>query len=137
MKQINSHEPYEIEIAIQPTDIDPLGHVNNVVYLKWVQEAATAHWYATATEAQKATLLWVVAKHEIEYKRPAKETDLVLARTWVGKATKRTFERHTEIIRKSDEKLLAKAVSQWAPVDRQTIRPVVAGPDVYEMFSAN
>lgn len=124
-----------MEIVVQPSDIDRLGHVNNVVYLRWVQDAATEHWYAAATEAQKAALLWVVAKHEIEYKRPAKETDVVRVLTWVGKATDRVFERHTEIIRKADGKLLAKAVSLWAPVDRHTKKPVKAGLDVYEMFS--
>ena len=135
MRRADSHGPYEIEIAIQPEDIDQLGHVNNVVYLKWVQEAATSHWYASATEEQKNTLLWVVAKHEIEYMRPAKEGGAILARTWVGKASTRVFERHTEILRKSDGKLLAKAVSLWAPIDINTKNPVKAGPDVYEMFS--
>ena len=84
-----AHQPYEMEIEIRPADIDRLGHVNNVVYLRWVQAAATAHCYAAATDRQKATLLWVVAKHEIEYKRPAFEQDGVIARTWVGRATQR------------------------------------------------
>lgn len=127
--------PYEMEIEVRPSDIDRLGHVNNVVYLRWVQDVATAHWYAAATDRQKATLLWVVAKHEIEYRRPAYEQDGVIARTWVGKATQRAFERHTELLRKSDRKLLARAKTLWVPVDMDSRKPVDAGPDVYAMFS--
>jgi acyl-CoA thioester hydrolase len=134
MSKLDPREPYDVEITIKPEDIDWLGHVNNVVYLKWVQEAATTHWYALATEEQKAALLWVVARHEIDYKRPAMESDEIVARTWIGKADKRAFARHTEIIRKADNKLLAKAVTQWVPVDVETKRAVTAGPEIYAMF---
>jgi acyl-CoA thioester hydrolase len=131
----NPNLPYEIEIQILQTDIDQLGHVNNVVYLKWVQDAAMAHWYATATEKQKRTLLWVVSKHEIEYKRPAYKQDTVIARTWIGNANHRSFERYTEFRRKSDRKLLAKAKTLWVPVDPKNKKPVKVSADVYEMFS--
>jgi len=128
-------EPYEMELTVQDEDIDQLGHVNNVVYLRWVQDIAIAHWYAAATEEQKTSLLWVVAKHEIEYKRPAVKSDTLVIRTRVGEATHRRFARHTEILRKSDRKLLAKAVTYWVPIDAETKNPVKAGNDVYAMFS--
>ena len=135
MNTVSSLGTYEIEVTVDAADIDLMGHVNNVVYLRWVQQAATAHWYASATDAQRDALLWVVAKHEIEYKRPALEGDTVRVRTWVGRADRRLFERHTEVVRKTDGKLLARALSLWAPVDRQSKRPVTPGRDVYEMFS--
>lgn len=135
MQTVNSHLPYESEIEVQPSDIDQLGHVNNVVYLKWTQDIATAHWYAFATEEQKATLFWVVLKHVIEYKRPAFNQDIVTARTWVGKATHRYFERHTDFHLASNGKLLAKVATLWIPVDSDTKKRVSVGPDVYEMFS--
>ena len=47
-----THLPYEIELDVMPADIDQLGHVNNVVYLRWVQDAAVAHWTAVATEQE-------------------------------------------------------------------------------------
>jgi len=127
--------PHEIEIDVQPSDIDELGHVNNVVYLRWVQEAATAHWRVLATGEQKDSLLWVVRKHEIEYKRAALSGDALVARTWVGDAKGRTFERHTEILRKADGKLLAKARTLWTPIDSETGSSVHPGPDVYALFS--
>ena len=135
MASAESREPYEMEITVLPADIDVLGHVNNVVYLRWVQDVATAHWFAVATPAQQAKLLWVVAKHEIEYKRPAYESDVLILRTWVGRATRRLFERHTEVLRKSDGKRIARVRSLWSPIDAQSHRPVKVGRDVYEGFS--
>jgi acyl-CoA thioester hydrolase len=96
-----------------------------------------AHWYAAATEEQKNNLLWVVVKHEIEYKRPAYEHDTVIARTWVGDAKRHVFKRYTDLLRKSDGKLLARAKTLWSPVDINTKKAVKAGPDVYERFSVN
>jgi len=127
--------PYEKEIEVRSSDIDQLGHVNNVIYLKWTQDIATDHWYSTATKDQLDTLLWVVIKHEIEYKRPAYYQDTVVARTWVGKATRRYFERHTDFHLKSNGKLLAKVTTLWAPVDLTTKQRVSVDSDVYEMFS--
>lgn len=126
-----------MEVTVQPSDIDRLGHVNNVVYLRWVQEVATAHWYASATEHQRSAYLWVVAKHEIEYKRPGREGDVLVVSTWVGKAHHRLFTRNTRISRKADGKVVVTAVSLWAPVDSKTKRPVKPGKDVYEMFSSD
>lgn len=133
----STHLPYEIAIPVQASDIDQLGHVNNVVYLRWVQDAATAHWSAVATEQEKRSLLWVVTRHEIDYRRPALVGDVVIARTWVGEATHRVFERHTELLRKSDGKLLAKARTLWRPIDSDTRQPTDVGADVYARFSTN
>ena len=130
-----SRKPHEIEIDVQSSDIDELGHVNNVVYLRWVQEAAVSHWNALATDPQKDALMWVVRRHEIEYKRSAVADDTVTARTWVGTASGRTFERHTELLRKADGKLLAKARTLWTPIDLHSGRSVHPGPDVYALFS--
>lgn len=137
MDSESSFGPYEMELTVQPSDIDVLGHVNNVVYLSWVQDVAVAHWDAAATEQQKAAYLWVVAKHEIEYKRPSKEGDVLVVKTWVGKTDHRMFTRHTEISRKDDGKLVAKAKTLWAPVDPVSQRSVKPDKDVYDMFSVD
>jgi acyl-CoA thioester hydrolase len=126
---------YELRIAVAAEDIDQLGHVNNVVYLCWVQEIATAHWYATAMPEDQERLLWMVLRHEIDYKRSARLGDQVIARTWVGQATRRAFERHTEFRRGADSKLLAKALTLWCPVDRQSLQPTDVGASVRERFA--
>jgi acyl-CoA thioester hydrolase len=128
-------ESFELPIQVQPADIDTLGHVNNVVHLRWVQDVAAAHWRATATAAEQAAILWVVLRHEIDYKHPVRLEDGVIARTWVGTATRYEFERHTEILRAHDRRLLARARTLWCPIDARTGKPKRVGDDVRERFS--
>jgi acyl-CoA thioester hydrolase len=130
---------FEIPIAVREEDIDRLGHVNNVVYLRWVQQAATAHWRVLSPPEERQRLLWVVLRHEIDYKHAATHGDKIVARTWVGHANRLQFERHTEIVLPGDgrnkEKLLARARTLWCPVDAQTMRPVEPGAEVRARFS--
>jgi acyl-CoA thioester hydrolase len=126
---------FELTLAVQPADIDQMGHVNNVIYLRWVQEVAVAHWYAWAPEAEREKLRWIVLRHEIDYKQAAHLDDAIIARTWVGTGTRVRFERHTELLRASDRSLLAKALTIWCPIDAQTGRPVAVSAEVRERFS--
>ncbi len=130
-------EPYEIRIAIDPADIDELGHVNNVSYLRWVQDAAVAHWRAAADPVDQKTLIWVVARHEIDYKRPAFLEDELVARTWVGAASRRSFQRHTEILRAEDRRVLVRALTYWVPIDVRTGKTTDVRPEVRERFSVS
>ena len=125
---------FEIAVTIEPPDIDLMGHVNNVTYLRWVQEAAAAHWMAAAPREDQEKLLWVVLRHEIDYKRAAMPGDEVIARTWVGTATRLRFERFTEILRASDRTLLAAARSLWCPVDAKTLKPTPESPAIRAAF---
>jgi acyl-CoA thioester hydrolase len=135
MTRAAAGDRFEIRLKVVPADIDQLGHVNNIVYLRWVQEAAVAHWRAVAPPADQEALFWVVVRHEIDYKRPALPGDEVAAYTWVGAATRRTFERHTELVRVSDGRLLAKAVTLWCPMDAKTGRPTDVSDEVRRLFS--
>ena len=126
---------FEIQIRVDPDDIDELGHVNNVVYLRWVQEAAVAHWKSAAPSAEQRKLAWLVVRHEIDYKRPAVLHDELLARTWVGTASGVAFERLTEIVSESDGEVLARARTLWCPVDAETGRPVRVSRGIRERFS--
>jgi acyl-CoA thioester hydrolase len=126
---------FELDLEVLPEDIDRLGHVNNVVYLRWVQDAAVAHWRTLATPAQQAALVWVVVRHEIDYTHPALPGDGIVVTTWVGAASRRTFERFTEIQRASDRRRLARARTLWCPLDRTTFKPVVVDDEVRARFS--
>jgi acyl-CoA thioester hydrolase len=132
---LSSVPPFELLISIEPRDIDRMGHVNNVTYVRWVQDVAVAHWRSVATPDEQANILWIVLRHEIDYKRPALPGDQIIARTWVGSSTRIKFERHTEISRAGDQALLAKAVTWWYPIDAQTKRPVNASDDLRARFS--
>lgn len=130
-----STRPFEISVAVMPEDIDEQNHVNNIVYLRWVQEVATAHWQAIASSEAQGEIGWLVLRHEIDYKAPACLGDEIVLRTWVGKATRLTFERFTEILRRSDGQLSSKARTLWCPINVQTGRPVRVPLEVRGQFS--
>ncbi len=130
-----SSAAFEMIVSVLPEDIDQQNHVNNTVYLRWVQEVATAHWRAVATADARENIGWVVLRHEIDYKTPACVGDEVVLRTWVGKSTRLTFERFTEIRRSGDDQLLSNARTLWCPINAQTARPVRVPAEVREQFS--
>ena len=122
-------------IAVEPADIDRLSHVNNVVYLRWVQDIAVAHWQAVASATDQEKYLWIIVRHEIDYKQPARLGDVIVAKTWVGAATRIKFDRHTEMRRASDGILLANARTVWCPIDAQTGKVVSVSAEVRACFS--
>jgi acyl-CoA thioester hydrolase len=126
---------FTLTVPVLPEDIDEQDHVNNMVYLRWVQEIAISHWRAIASPEAQAAVSWVVLRHEIDYKTPAILGDEIELRTWVGKATRLTFERFTEIRRKNETKLVAKARTLWCPIDPQTARPIRVSNEVRSQFS--
>jgi acyl-CoA thioester hydrolase len=126
---------FEMTVPVLAGDIDEQNHVNNTVYLRWVQDVAVAHWRTIASSDAQKTIGWVVLRHEIDYKGPAALDDEIVLRTWVGKATRVTFERFSEIRRKSDRQLLSTARTLWCPVNTQTGRPVRVSAEVRAQFS--
>lgn len=125
---------FELTREVLPADIDELGHVSNVVYLRWIQDVATAHWRELAPPASQAELLWVVVRHEIDYKAPAILGDSVRLRTRVGTASGLLFERHTEV-RRGDGRLLAQGRTLWCPIDPRTHRPRRVSPELRALCS--
>jgi len=126
---------FTLTVTVLPDNIDEQDHVNNMVYLRWVQEIAIAHWRAIASAEAQAAVNWVVLRHEIDYKNPAFLGDEIELHTWVGKATRLTFERFTEIRRKNESKLLASARTLWCPINPQTGRPIRVSEEVRSRFS--
>jgi acyl-CoA thioester hydrolase len=131
---MNQPEVFNHPFRVTPDDIDEMGHMNNVVYLRYAQDAAVAHWLATATREQVDGLVWVARRHEIEYLRPAFKDDELIARTWVGEASGATYERFVEIRRAADDEVLAKVRSVWALLDAKTLRPKRVTPELRLRF---
>src|SRR5438034_8518363 len=127
--------PFEMTVSVSRGDIDEQNHANNIVYLRWVQDVSTAHWQAVASPEAQETIGWVVLRHEIDYKTPAGLRDQIALRTWVGKATRLTFERFTEVRRSSDGQLLSKARTLWCPINAHTGRPIRVPAEVRAQFS--
>jgi acyl-CoA thioester hydrolase len=114
---------YLLTRRVQVSELDERAHVNNVVYVQWVQDVAAAHWVALAPAGARDQIAWVALRHEIDYLKPAVLGDEIIIATWVGVADGLSFERFTEIRRRTDERVLARARTLWCPVDARTGRP--------------
>lgn len=125
---------FEQSRSVTDDEIDPQGHVNNIVYLRWMQDAAIAHstqqGWSTADYRVRGWA-WVVRSHFIEYRRPAMAGDSVLIKTWVATMERFTSLRKYEIRHAGSGKLLARAETNWAFVDTATGRilaiPIAVG----------
>lgn len=125
---------YSFTILVSPNDIDDLNHVNNVVYLHWVLEAANQHWKSGAGPELKKNYLWVVLSHSIKYHKPAYESDELEITTWVENFTATYCERHTQIKNKHTRETLVTAVTRWCPVSVKTMKPTRIIPELVDPF---
>ena len=130
-------QPYEHSITVQPNEIDAMNHVNNVVYVQWVQDAASAHWSAHASPEIKAKYNWVVLRHEIDYHNAAVLHDQLIARTWVQEYNGVRSARIVKIYRCRDEKLLVEAKTIWCLLTASNNRPTRVGDDIKNIFVAS
>ena len=122
-------------VPVLSTDIDEQSHVNNTVYLRWIQDVATAHWKSLASAQSQAAIGWIVLRHEIDYKLPASFGEEIVLRTWVGQASRLKFERFTEVRRKIDNQLLSQARTLWVPIDVRTGKPTRVSAELRAQFS--
>ena len=119
-------------VAIQPDDIDHMGHVNNAVYLKWVQDAVIDYWRSVAPPDAVARHLWVALKHEITYLKPTFVQDIVVAEVIAEKVKgARTF--FSTVIRRGDD-VLSEIKSCWCCLDAATQRPARLAREIVGRF---
>ena len=118
-----NEKDFSVAITVHKNDIDEIGHVNNVVYVRWVQEVAAAHWNSLPSAEIKQKYLWVVVRHEIDYTHAAFEGDHLVATTWVGESNGARSERFVHFINTKTGKLIAKAKTIWCMLDGVTLKP--------------
>lgn len=133
MELKNSH--FFKTITVQPAHLDAVNHVNNVVYIQWMQDIASEHWDTFAPDNLKHEVLWMIKRHEIDYFNQAFLGDVLRMETWTGDHTNVTWKRHYEIIRPSDNKKIISATSVWIPLDRATQRPRRIDDAMINMFA--
>ena len=115
---------YSHQIKITENDIDELGHVNNIVYVRWVQDASAAHWFHLVSEEVQQHYLWVVLRHEIDYLTSALLQDEIIAYTWVGEHRGAKSERLVQICDAHTNKIFAQAKTTWCLLSSKDLRPV-------------
>lgn len=115
-------------------DIDELGHVNNAVWVRWIQEVAVAHWQAVAPPEHVDAYVWVVTRHAIDYRGNVSAGEAVTAETWVPDPPRGArFDRHMRFTG-ADGRVKVEAVTTWAMLDRATGRLLRVRPDVWQRF---
>jgi len=129
-----SRSEFELAFTALPEHIDELGHVNNAVWVQWIQTIAVAHWEKVSRPEDNDAYFWVVVRHEIDYLRPAFEGDRVTGRTWVGDTSRgATSDRFVEFTG-NDGRVCVRAKTSWAIIDRAAGRPVRVPPEVLAPF---
>jgi len=123
---------YRHAIGIVPDDIDHMGHVNNSVYLKWVQEAVVRYWEKVAPSDAVAKHLWVALKHEIEFRRPTFLDDTVVA-VVIAEQVQGARALFTTVIRRGED-VLAEVKSTWCCLDAGSMRPARLAKDIVSRF---
>jgi acyl-CoA thioester hydrolase len=131
---IKPEKVFQLKIVVQPEDIDDLNHVNNVVYLRYVQDVASAHWNNIAPEGFREKYSWVVLRHEIDYKNAAILGDEIIAETWVSSCEGFRSERNVELHHAKTGKLLAKAKTTWCLLNAGTKKPRKIEKDITDIF---
>ena len=127
---------FELIFTAAPEHIDELGHVNNAVWVQWMEQVAVAHWRSVANAAHQEAYFWVVVRHEIDYLRAVLEGEKIIARTWAGdKPQGANFDRHIEFLGE-DGKPRVRARSWWAIIDKAADRPIRVPPEVVAPFMA-
>ena len=122
------------EFTPAASDIDANGHVNNVVYVRWIQDMATSHWDARQPAEEQSKWAWIVLRHEIDYRRALMPGETATARTWVAEAPEGPrFDRFVRIDG-PDGAMCAQARTVWCMIEQTTGRPKRVTPEIVARF---
>lgn len=127
-------EIFEQSLTVHKSDLDELEHVNNVRYVQWMEDIAKAHWEERAAQEYRDKFLWIVVRHEIDYKGQAFLGDELLLQTFVGEHTHVTSQRFVNIRNKATNKILISAKSTWCLIDRETKKPAKISEEMFRDF---
>jgi acyl-CoA thioester hydrolase len=123
---------FQISIAVTKEVLDEANHVNNVEYLRWVQEVSQKHWQSKVNEDTLKKYAWVALDHHIQYKSPAFLHEELILRTFITANTAATCTRVVEIYR--DDKLITKAKTNWCLINNETQKPARIPAEILARF---
>ncbi len=130
-------EIFEYRVKVTENEIDFNNHLNNLFYVKWMQESGIAHSQAngiTFETYKKLGATWFAKSHHIEYKSPAYLGDEIVVKTWISEIGKIKSKREYEFYRIKDGKLLTTAQTIWVFVDMKTSRPTCIKDEIKDKF---
>ena len=122
------------EIRVRKEHLDNQEHVNNVRYVQWIQDVAEEHWKLRANEEHVEKYAWVVIRHEIDYKKEAKQNDLLKLETFIGKTSTFKSIRHVIIINAETEAKIVSAQTTWCLLDAKKRKPVPIPEELMNIF---
>jgi acyl-CoA thioester hydrolase len=121
----------------QAEHIDELGHVNNAVWVQWIQDLATAHWDHAARPEDHSAFFWVVVRHEIDYRGNIAEGESAFGTTYIPDAARgATSVRVVEFVDEAGKPLVS-ARTSWAMLDKESQRLARVRPEVIAPFRIN
>ncbi|MGB5484332.1 acyl-CoA thioesterase [Parasphingorhabdus sp.] len=135
--QIDAESGFSLAITAQPEDIDELGHVNNAVWVRWIQDLATAHWNAAAPQDAIDRYIWVVTRHEIDYRGNVGVGAEVTGRTWIADPPKGARFWRNSSFSDAGGKIVVAAKTNWALIDQAKGRAVRVPSELAELFLKN
>jgi len=113
---------FTLTFTASPHDIDIMGHVNNAVWVQWMEAMATAHWEAVASPEHQAAYAWVVTRHEIDYRGNIASGQSATAETFIpDPPSGARFDRRVDF-RNAAGKLIVSARTTWAMIEIATGR---------------
>jgi len=125
---------FEKLIIVSTEDLDELNHVNNVRYVKWVNDIAKAHWEQNTNVDIRENFFWVVISHFIEYKSSALLDDCIKLKTFILNTEGAKSTRVVEMYHAKTEKLIVKSETIWCLMNSKTLRPSRITPELAALF---
>ena len=122
---------FERDYTASPEHIDELGHVNNAEWVRWIQDIAVSHWHAVAPDEHRERYIWVVTRHEIDYRGNIREGGTRVSGTPRGAQ----FDREVRFVDDAG-KVLVSALTRWAMLDAKTLRPQRVTTEIAAPFMA-
>ena len=123
---------YKHQLKVSKNDIDELNHVNNVVYLQWVNDVSALHWNSLSNDELNNKYIWVASRHEIDYLKPAFLHEKITIKTFIATLEGVKSIRKVEIYRNKD--LLAKSKTTWVLLDAKTQKLTRIPKEILDIF---
>ena len=128
---------FDLEMTVQAEHIDRLGHVNNVVYMQWMQQVATAHIDSLGLGLKEYLELkhaMVAVEHHVQYRKAAFEGEKIILRTWLNEINALYLFRQYVFYRTQDQAVLFSGNTKWACVEIATGRPKRMSPTFTQAY---